>query len=259
MSESQDYEALLVQHLPFIRRNAAKLCHRHGLDADETDDFTSWATAKLVDNDYAVLRKFRGDSALTTFLTVVLAMLYRDYRVWRWGRWRPSAEARRRGPDAVALETLMHRDGYGMSQAVTMLRLRGKSGLSERELHELAAALPMRPPGRLGDASDRDLPNQPSSATTDDAVRAAEAGAQRERLQAALARALEELPPEDALIVRLRFFENLSVAAIARTLEMEQKPLYRRLDRALARLRGALEAAGVSRQEVAELLNEDEK
>lgn len=259
MAELRDYEALLVEHHPFIRRTAARLCQRHGLDPDDTDEFVSWTTAKLVDNDYAVLRKFRGDSALTTFLTVVVSMLYRDFRVARWGRWRPSAEARRRGPDAVALETLIYRDGYGVSQAVTTLVLRGQTALSERELRDLAAALPMRPPGRLNDTSDHHLPNLRSDDTTDKSLIASESDAQREHIADVLSRALAALPAEDAMIVRLRFFENMSVATIARTLKLEQKPLYRRIERLLARMRGTLEAAGVSREQVADLLNEDEK
>ncbi|HET7233924.1 MAG TPA: sigma-70 family RNA polymerase sigma factor [Longimicrobium sp.] len=259
MSDPKDFAALLEQHLPFIRRIAAKLCGRHGLDPDETDDFTSWATARLVENDYGVLRKFRGDSALTTFLTVVLSMLYRDYRVWRWGRWRPSAEARRRGPDATRLETMVYRDGYSLAQAVDLLRSRGDTSLSERELYEMFGHLPMRARGRLGDSGDQALVTEPSPSAADQDLLHAEAEAERDRVNQVLARALEGLPTEDALVVRLRFFENMSVAAIARALELEQKPLYRRLDRALARMRMNLEAAGISRQQVAELLAGNEK
>src|SRR5262249_26292549 len=107
MAERQDYSALLLQHLPWIERAAGGLCRRHALDPDECDDFASYTKARLLDDDYAVLRKFRGESALTTYLTVVLSMFFRDYRVSRWGRWRPSAAARRRGPLAVRLETLV--------------------------------------------------------------------------------------------------------------------------------------------------------
>lgn len=259
MSDPKDYEALLLEHLPFIRATAAKLARRHALDNEETEDFTGWAITRLLENDHAVLRKFRGDSALTTFLTVVLSMLYRDYRVSRWGRWRPSAEARRRGPAAVALETLVYRDGYPVSQAVSMLRWRGETDLSERELYDLFGKLPMRSAGRLGASSDHELVNQPSAGTAESELIDAEAETERERMNQFVARALEGLPTEDALVVRLRFFENLSVAAIARALELEQKPLYRRLERSLARMRVNLEAAGVSRQQVAELLAGNEK
>jgi RNA polymerase sigma factor for flagellar operon FliA len=53
----------------------------------------------------------------------------------------------------------------------------------------------------------------------------------------------------------MRFMENLSVANIARGLALPQKPLYRRIERALAELRKSLEAAGVSREHVQTLLD----
>jgi RNA polymerase sigma factor for flagellar operon FliA len=49
----------------------------------------------------------------------------------------------------------------------------------------------------------------------------------------------------------------MSVADIARTLRLDQKPLYRRIDGSLARLRPALEAGGVDRDLAAELLSDD--
>jgi DNA-directed RNA polymerase specialized sigma24 family protein len=54
----------------------------------------------------------------------------------------------------------------------------------------------------------------------------------------------------------MRYWEGTSVADIARALGLPQKPLYRRLERALAALRAALEAAGVSRHRTAACLAE---
>ncbi|HYH81457.1 MAG TPA: sigma-70 family RNA polymerase sigma factor [Longimicrobium sp.] len=260
MSESQDFEAKLVEHLPFIRRTAAKLCQRHGLAPDDTDEFVSWTTAKLVENDYAALRKFRGESSITTYLTVVISMHYRDYRVAELGRWRPSAEAKRQGADAIALEELVYRDGYGVTEAVSILRTRGKTTRPDRELYAVFATLPIRHRGRpravRGDAPWSETPADESA---DARIVAEEMSAQRTRMSEGLERALAELAPEDALIVRLHFFENVKIAAIARSLGLEQKPLYRRLERILSRLRGELAASGISRERVAELLEDAEK
>src|SRR5215211_7323506 len=110
MSEHHEFEAVFVRHLDWIQRTSAAVCRRHGLQRADAQDFTSWVTLRLVENDYAILRRFRGESALTTYLVVVVATLYREYRVKRWGRWRPSAAARRAGPVAVRLETLVHRE-----------------------------------------------------------------------------------------------------------------------------------------------------
>jgi len=45
----------------------------------------------------ALLAKFEGRSSLRTFLTVVIQRLFLDHRISAWGKWRPSAEARRGG------------------------------------------------------------------------------------------------------------------------------------------------------------------
>jgi hypothetical protein len=67
----------------------------------------------------------------------------------------------------------------------------------------------------------------------------------------ALQTAIGELPPQDRLILRLRFDEALSVAEVAKMMRLEQKPLYRRLERLLAALRRRLEADGVRGDELA--------
>jgi RNA polymerase sigma factor for flagellar operon FliA len=48
----------------------------------------------------------------------------------------------------------------------------------------------------------------------------------------------------------------MSVADIARTLRVEQKPLYRRLDGIQAKLRAALESRGVDRTRAIEILQD---
>ena len=113
-----DYEALLVRHLDFIDKMARIFSSRDGLSADEAEDFTSWVHERLIEDDYAVFRKFRGESALTTYLTMVISRLRHDHRVAEWGRWRPSAEAIRKGSDAVALEKLVYRDHHTVGEAV---------------------------------------------------------------------------------------------------------------------------------------------
>lgn len=65
-------------------------------------------------------------------------------------------------------------------------------------------------------------------------------------LCAALANALAALPPEDQLLLQMRYWSGLSVARIAVMTGHEQKGLYRRFERLAAELRRRLEAAGLS-------------
>ena len=253
---SHPLESLFLEHLPTSRRIAASISRRHGLRGDEVEDWISWVCLRLVEDDYAILRKFRGESSLPTYLTVVVAMLFRDYRVQQFGRWRASALALRRGPVAVRLETLVRRDGVPFRQAAEMLRSSGETTLSDRELGALLSELRVREPLRPVDAGSAPLAEAPAQEMADATVLSIEAAEERDAAERLTAQALATLPAEDQVILRMRFWEGLSIADIARALGLEQKPLYRRIERALIELRRQLESRGFSREHALALLEE---
>jgi RNA polymerase sigma factor (sigma-70 family) len=256
MPERNELEALLTNNLGWVDRVAASVCRRHGLDPDESDEFAGWARMRLVEDDYAILRKFRGESAVTTYLTVVVSMLFRDYRVSKWGRWRPSAAAKRLGDVAVRLETLVYRDGYRVDQAGERLRAAGHTDLPDRELVRMLSELPARTGTRPVEVGDAPLDALPASSTADERMVADEAEGERRQAEETLRRALDDLPQEDRVIVRMRVWEGMSVADISRALHLEQKPLYRRLERIFGRLRVHMEGAGITREDVLRMLDD---
>jgi RNA polymerase sigma factor for flagellar operon FliA len=218
-------------------------------DAD-VDEFGSWAKARLIDHDYAILRKFGGRSSLNTYLSVVLANLLKDFCNSRWGRWRPSAAARRIGPLAVRFETLVYRDGYPTREAVEVLKT---EGAAESDLRTLAVRIPVRAPAReVSLETAADVPWAQEQA--DMRIRQAEEGAEEARIRRIVQTALSELPAEDQILVRMRFWEDFSIADIARALHLEPKPLYRRLEGIQATLGTLLERRGIGREEVAAIL-----
>ena len=256
MPERAVLEALLTNNLPAVERILSTVCRRHALRPEMAQDFASWAKLRLVENDYAILRKFRGESAVTTYLTVVVAMLFRDYRVHHWGRWRPSAAAQRLGRLAVRLETLVYRDRIPLSHAAELLRTEGETKLSDRELAKLLAQLPARGPLRPHEVGPEPLAVHESASSADDLVKSAELDAEVCAAEAALKRALEHQPAEDALIVRMHYWDGMGVAEISRALGLPQKPLYKRIERVLKLLREDLEAAGFSRERARALVGE---
>jgi RNA polymerase sigma factor (sigma-70 family) len=242
----QELESLFLANLPVIERILDALARRKRLVGDDADEFGAWAKLRLIEQDYAVFAKFRGDSTLPTYLTMVVAMLFREYRVQEWGRWRPSAAAKRGGELAKELEILVCRDGMSINQAGQVLRTSGKTTMSDRELAELAAEFPRRT--RLRPVQSEDVPATAEAEDRADAsIEAAEADAEVKKVNEALNRAMAAMPPEDRLILRLSYKESMSVAQIARALALPQKPLYRRLDRLLGRLRAALARDGITR------------
>lgn len=248
-------EALLVAHLGTVDRIAASLCRRYGMAGDDADDFASWVKLKLMDNDYAVLRKFRGESRLSTYLAVVVAGLSREYHVARAGRWRPSAAARALGPLAVRLEKMVYHEGIPRQQAFETLRASGATAATDAELVRLLGQLPPRTRPRPVAVGSDPLETAVGAGSADERVREAEDDRLRESVEQALKREIERLPLEDRLILNARFWSELSVADTARALGLEQKPLYRRIDRLLAGLRKNLEDAGISTEQVRDLLS----
>jgi len=256
MGDTTQLEAVLVENLPLIDRIAAALARRNGLAGDDASDFASWVKLKLVEDDFAVVRKFRGESALSTYLTVVVAMLARDYRVQRFGRWRSSAAARQNGPVAVKLESLVRRQGYRLEHAGELLRTSGQTALTDRELSALLARCPMRGPMRPLSVGEQPLASAESDTSADVLVVNDEIELRRQRAWGALSESIQAFPSEDRLVLRMKFWDEMSVADIARALSIEQKSLYRRLERLLAELKRRLASAGITGAEWSELVAE---
>lgn len=232
------------------------VCAREAISGTEAEDFISSVRMKIIEDDYAVLRRFRGESAVKTYLAIVVSRLFVDYVRDLRGQWRSSAAAERLGAPARELERLVHRDGYTVQQAGEKLRTAGLTTLSDAELARLLASLPFRGPLRPAVEAQPDavLNATVGSSRADERVVAAEWETRHAEVMEALGRALGGLEPEDQLIVRLHFGEGLALADVARALRLEQKPLYRRVQRLRTRLRTSLESAGLREDDVRGLL-----
>lgn len=242
---------LFLANIGLIEGIVRAVSRRHLLRRDEAAEFSGWVMERIVFQDYAIFRKFQGRSSLATYLHAAVGYLYLDYRNEQWGRWRPSAWARRNGPIARKLEELVHRDGCPVAEAVRMVK-HGGCTLSERELLQLANAIPPRPPRTavsLGSLGEHEDPAAEMSADPPDQ----ELGL---RVRAALRAAVGQLAAADCLILRLHFLDGMSVADISRALALDQKALYRRIEAIEADLQKKIEAAGISRALVRELLED---
>jgi RNA polymerase sigma factor (sigma-70 family) len=244
---------LFLAQLERIDRIIDSICRRNGIRGDDADDVRSWLRTRLIDDDYAVFRRFAGRSSIGTYLTVVLTNLFRDYRIQQWGKWRPSAEAKRLGPLAVQLERLLYRDGCSLREAIQVIRSQGTQLPGDADLARIADRLPRRTPRRPAAALPDDLP---SADTADDTVRASHSLRERGEIEAALESVFRELKAEDVVILKLRFWEGLTVADIARTLRLDQRSLYPRMQKLMGSLRTNLERLGVESTHVADLVNE---
>jgi len=251
MLEREAAEALFLEHLGWIDRVASMACSNHGVWGADAEDFAASVRMALVEDDYVIIRRFRGDAEIKTYLASVVVRHFVNFNRAERGRWRPSAAAERLGAPAVDVETLVRRDGYTLQQAGEKLRTAGRTTLSDAELARLLAQLPERAPLRpeVGEPA-TGLDAAPGDSRADERVVEAEADSRRTEVLGVLGTAMEQLEPEEQLIVRLHFAEGYTLADVARALRLEQKPLYRRVDRLRARLRTLLESAGLGGDDV---------
>jgi RNA polymerase sigma factor (sigma-70 family) len=246
-------EHLYTQYRAVIEQAIAVVCRRNALVEADADDFSGAINLHLIENDYAVLRKFQQRSSFRTLIVSVVSHQFQDWRNSRWGKWRSSAEARRQGAIAIHLERLLVRDGLSFEQAQETLRTNFQVAASRQELEAVAASLPARQKRQL--VGEHEIEGRPASdGAPDEPIHLLEAAEAARHMCAALSRALADLAPQDRIVLRMRFEDDFSVMQIARALHLEPKPIYRRIERLLIQLRGALEREGVSAGSVADVL-----
>jgi RNA polymerase sigma factor (sigma-70 family) len=248
-----ELEALFVSVLPTIEEMVTRVASQHRMAAPDREDFDSEVKLALLRDDYRILRRFQGRCTLRTYLYVVVQRLLVDYRRRSWGTWRPSVAARRLGPAASRLEALVHRDGRSVQEAIEVVRCGGPSATSTEALLALAKALPSRGPRRHADCElPMDLPA--GRLASPDAMLDGELAVAR--IQAVVTEVVGSLDDDDRRLVRLRFEDGLSVAEIARSLRLQPKRLYRRLERLVASFRRAVARRGPAWPELRRALEE---
>jgi RNA polymerase sigma factor (sigma-70 family) len=245
-------EQLFLSELALIERVIAWVCARRCLRGADAEDFGSTVKLRLIESDYEILGRFEGRSSLKTYLTVVIHRLYLDYQTQRFGKWRPSAEARRLGPVALRLESLLYRDGLTFEEASGVLQTDFGVSESREALYELSQKLPPRS-NRRDFSGPNHEPAEPGSGSS--TIEQAERQDLARRTFLVLRRALGRLAARDRIMLRLHVENGLSVADVARSLGEEQKGLYRKRDALLKQLRADLELEGIRCGDAQELLS----
>ena len=160
---------------------------------------------------------------------------------------------KRSGEVAILLERLTRRDGYAFEEACDLMQTNHQITMSRPELEAIAARLPHRLRRRFEseDALTHLAADQPS---IDEIVADRERAVIGARLESALNKAMAALEAQDRLIFELRFRDGRTIAEIARALRLDQKALYRRVDRCLDALLAGLQAGGIDKAQAIEIL-----
>jgi len=252
---ADDYARRIEELLPLLDRCVRFVARRMGLSADEAEDLAGAARLKLIEDDYAVLRRFQGKSRLDTFLHMVVRNLAIDRQREKEGKRVSSAEAKRRGGWAIKYEALRV-GGLGADEARQRLLQEGLAP-DRKELEAFEARLVVRGPRRFD--GEEALKRQACPGLNPE-----EALLEQERLKIGsrarvlLGRALGELAPDDRMALRLFFEQGIGARQIARVLGWKSdKRVYHRIEQLCRGLRVALKAAGLTDQEIRQLLADE--
>jgi RNA polymerase sigma factor (sigma-70 family) len=249
-----DAEDLFLKNLPLIDRAIGYICRRNRISRDEGEDFGSYVKFKLIEGNYGVIRKFEGRASFSTYITTVIQRMFFQYRVQMWGKWRPSAKAKRLGDKGVTVERLLTRDGYSYAEVVSMLTCGSDPRYTIAEIEAIYARLPLRQPRPMLVPLTGIAESEPVIETEDELFNA-ERGKKARHAAATVDTVMESMEPDDQLILKMRFWGGRKVPDIGRQLGLDDKRLYKRIDKLLSQLRLALERAGIAAADVAELLS----
>lgn len=253
--EVEEARQLYEANLALIKRIVSFVCRHRHFTPDEAEEFESDVHLKLIDEQYRVLRTWKRESSLSTYLSMVIGRGALDFRTHQWGKWHPSAEARRMGPIAVELEQIVVRDGRPVEEAFPSLAAKD-AGVTLESLRKMVARFPRRNPKKHEVPVEEDVAVDPDD--TEDRALGDERRRTAGRVAALVRSAVARCPEDIRLVLRLHYVEGMTVAQIARALQRDQKLLYRRLERCVDEIREELRDAGVPEREVVDLIGRDD-
>ncbi len=230
-----------------VDRAISSTARRFRLTTDDAAELRSELWVKITAGQGRLIRRFRAQATLDTYLTSIAHHLLLDLRNRAWGRWRPCLAARQHGPIGVQFDRMIRRDGMTQDEAECWFR----TAYPESDWSGLASLREQLPPRSRRTFVCAESVDQHRSAPPVDLQAQAETARDRRRTLVLLRRALRSLPPSDQRLLILRYATGATVSSLAGDGLGEAKPLYRRCERLLRTVRQALEQGGVTRESVA--------
>lgn len=268
-----DYREMINQHLQLIERQCFKVIRQQLKAAgygnpdlenpvnieNEALELSSQVIDTLQKDDYHVLRQFKGNSKLSTYITTIVARHAVDMVRKKRGRGRQKERAKALGEEGMAVYDLIITQGCTPAEAHA--RLTGEQGLSLtlEEIEGMADTIRGKQNAGPSDpvvkeaVPARDHQNE-SFIIPDKQAEPAVLMEEKERIQMVddvVKGMVKDLSGEERLILRMRFPTNgdgkpAKVSAIARALGITEKATYKRIARILKKCRDILDQKGVA-------------
>jgi RNA polymerase sigma factor for flagellar operon FliA len=249
-----DPQNVLAANLALVDKIVDGVSRRARLSGADADDLRGTVHLALVENDYAILRRYEGRASLVTYLTIVVERLLSDWRTHERGRWHASAEATRLGPAALMLEVLVRRDGRTLDEALPIVRAIDAT-LTRGDLDAILARLPHRLPRPAAVSFDAvGFDHFVARERADAPLAGLEARRLSDRTSRVVRETMAAFTPAERGLLKMRFVAGMAVVDMSRMTRLPQRPLYRQLEGLLGRLRKALRLAGISVRDAGEVI-----
>jgi RNA polymerase sigma factor (sigma-70 family) len=276
---SNDYKQIINDYFGFIEKqcfNAVKLRLKDHPSKgnpinieNEALELSNSVLDTLQKDNYRVLKEFKGNSRLTTYITAIISRQAIDSIRKKLGRDREKDRAKELGEIGILIYQRIIKDGYPIADAFNELReSHGFTGTRE-QLEEMIRKIKGKNPGphlpgtsqplngssvvKNGKTINEDEYVVPDT-KSDPQVILIET--QRKRKMHEIIRTIiTDLNGEERLLLRMRFptgedEKPRSVEQVSKVLGITQKAVYKRIDRLLKKCRNTLDREGVSVNEL---------
>lgn len=270
---SVDYREMINRHLKLIERQCYKVVRQQlkaagysNPDAanpvnieNEVLELSSSVIDTLQKDDYQVLRRFKGNSKLSTYITTIVARHAVDMIRKKRGRDRQRDRAKTLGTHGMAVYDLIFTQGCSMNEALTRLSQEQGIDLPLEEIQRMSDiirgkqfAAPSNPVVKEAMIIRDD--KKETFIIPDNQSEPAVMWEEKERVQMlddVVKGMVKDLNGEERLILRMRFptsddSKPAKISAIARALGITEKATYKRITRILKKCRDILEKKGVA-------------
>jgi len=245
----RDYQAEVDVHRDFINKMAQKRFWQNVV----AEEAALAVTRALAENDWAILKKYRGDASFATFVKAVVIAELENFAAKKFGRRRPPLWVTRLGGLWEKLYIALCHEGATADEAAEFVRA-NMTGVSGAEAKAAARQLLRRIPGTETAATP--LENAPPSPTRESGEALAmllqpllDGGPQTVGALGKAWRAANfNISSEERLFLKMCCQDGLPVAQAGRLLGMGRFQAAARMRHLLARLRRECERAGLYRE-----------
>ena len=247
--------SLIERNIKHIEETIRSIYIRHAMDDEEAEEFAAYVKYRLVEDDYKIIRKFKGISHIKTYLYTVINRIFLDEKRKQKGRWRPSKKAQNIGEPAVKLEELIYKYNHTFDEAYEVLKTNYKLTLDKNEAYEMALKLKRKRAKDIKIEAEESLINIPSKGLRpDEALHKKKLIEIQGQIETTVDAMRQKLSAEERLILKMRFGDNFKVSEIAKVLMRNRNDIDKSIKSILREFKEGILRKGININDVMDVI-----